>query len=150
MSEQKPKHPGGRPTKYSPELADRICEIVASNPEGLPRLCKKFPELPSYETINQWRWKHPKFADNYAQAKRNQAELMAEAIEDVAQDLIDISYVDEHGVKRLDSGMVAQARLVIDSRKWLASKLAPKIYGDRQQVETKVTVSHEDSIKELE
>jgi hypothetical protein len=32
----------------------------------------------------------------------------------------------------------------------LVSKLAPKIYGERQTIEQTVTVKHEDALKELE
>ena len=34
-----------------------------------------------------------------------------------------------------DAAAVAKARLQVDSRKWLLSKLAPKKYGDRLDVE---------------
>lgn len=131
---------GGRPTKYTPELADRICQLVATHPIGLPRLCKMYDELPSYETINVWRWEKPGFADKYTQAKSRQAEMMVESIEDVAVELLNNAYVDEHGAKKLDGGLVGQARIVVDSRKWMASKLAPKIYGDRKELEQ---VQHE-------
>jgi len=129
------KNLGGRPSIYSEELADRICEIVATNPLGLPRLCQKFPEMPNYDTINTWRWTKDGFSVKYAKAKMVQAELMAESIEDVAYDLINEVHVDESGQRKLDSGLLGQARLIIDNRKWTASKLAPKIYGDQKRVE---------------
>lgn len=125
----------GRPSIYNEDLADRICELVATNPIGLPRLCEKFPEIPSHETINNWRWTKPGFADKYARAKQLQAELMAESIEDVACNLVDFVYEDDNGQKHLDSGLLGQARLIVDNRKWTASKLAPKIYGDARRVE---------------
>lgn len=135
----------GRPSKYTEELADRICEIVATNPCGLPTLCKQFAELPTAETIRVWRWEKPLFSAKYAEAKRFQAEIMAEGCEDVTNNLLEYSYEDECGVKRVDSGMVAHARLVIDTRKWTASKLAPKIYGDKQIIEQ--TTSENESLK---
>lgn len=125
----------GRPSTYTPEIAEHICKIVAVNPVGLPKLCKMHPEFPSYETINVWRWEKPDFADKYALAKVFQAEMMAESIEDVCDELASKAYPDENGNYHLDSGLVAHARLVIDSRKWTASKLAPKIYGDKREIE---------------
>lgn len=127
----------GRPSIYTEELASRICEIVATNPVGLPTLCKMFPEIPSYETINVWRWNKPGFADRYAEAKRLQAEIMVESCEDIILDMNQFKFIDKDGARRLDSGLVAQSRLLVDTRKWHAAKLAPKIYGDRMQVETK-------------
>jgi hypothetical protein len=133
--EKKAKPLLGRPSLYTEELADRICEIVATNPQGLPTLCKKFEGLPTAETIRVWRWEKPLFSAKYAEAKRFQAEILAESIEDITDDLSTNSYQDENGITRIDSGIVAVARLIVDSRKWTASKLAPKIYGDKRQPE---------------
>lgn len=139
---------GGRHSIYTDELADRICEIVATNPEGLPVLCKKFPDLPTPDTIRRWRWDRPIFSAKYAEAKRFQAEIMAESIEDIIDETAEFIFFDEHGNRRLDTGILGHARLRVDSRKWHASKLAPKIYGDKQQ--TEVTVKHEESLKDLD
>lgn len=122
---------GGRPTLYNEELADKICRIVATNPCGLPTLCNMFDFMPSADSIRQWRWDYPAFAAKYTLAKQHQAELMAESTEDVIHELGVYEFNDKDGATRLDSGIVARARLLIDTRKWHASKLAPKIYGDR-------------------
>lgn len=130
------KEPFGRPSIYTPELAERICELVATNPVGLSTLCEKYPELPCRETINVWRWQKNDFSDMYAKAKCHQAEIMAESFEDINNDLNQFRYDDPtSGAVKIDSGLVAQARLVIDTRKWTASKLAPKIYGDKKEIE---------------
>ena len=129
---------------YTEEMADYICKIVATHPYGLPKLYIKFPDMPHPDTVREWRWQYPLFASKYAEAKRFQAELMAESIEDVTDELMTLSYVDKDGATRLDSGMVAHARLVVDSRKWQASKLAPKIYGDRSITEHTTTESVSD------
>jgi hypothetical protein len=126
----------GRPTDYNPEMALRICDLVATHDIGLPRLCEMYPELPRPQTINAWRREKLEFSSKYAQAKMEQAELMAESIDDIARDLDKHYYVDQAtGSSKIDTGMVAHARLMIDTRKWLASKLAPKIYGDRKIAE---------------
>jgi hypothetical protein len=76
-----------------------------------------------------------------------QAEFMAEDILDIADDdSKDIKY-DEDGNESCNAEFVARSRLRIDTRKWLASKLAPKIYGDRSIVET--TIKHEENIQDL-
>lgn len=126
----------GRPTIYTQELADRICELVASNVCGITRLCKMFPELPDKDTIMVWRFKKDGFSAQYNRAKQVQAEMMAESFEDVNDETSDFRYIDpDTGATKIDSGLVSQARLLIDTRKWTASKLAPKIYGDRKELE---------------
>ena len=115
-----------RPSIYDNDLADLICERVATNPIGLAKICSKYDDMPSEVTIYQWRYKYPDFAEKFRQAKMFQAEVLAESI----NELCDInSYVDEYGVERVDSGIVARQRLKIDSIKWQASKLVPKLYG---------------------
>ncbi len=52
----------------------------------------------------------------------------------MADDLLEIS--DEASN---EAGAVARARLKVDSRKWLLSKLAPKKYGDKLDVDMKGT-----------
>jgi hypothetical protein len=133
---KKRKEPFGRPTIYTPELANRICELTAINTCGLSKLCEQYPELPCKETINVWRWHKNDFSDQYAKAKMRQAEIMAESFEDVNDELVNFQYNDrESGATKIDGGIVAQARLLIDTRKWTASKLAPKIYGDKKEIE---------------
>jgi hypothetical protein len=128
--------PAGRPTIYTDELADKICGVVATNPLGLPRLCKMFDFMPDPDTIRVWRWEKPIFSAKYTQAKQFQAELMAESSEDVIEELTQYEFNDKDGATRIDAGIIARARLLIDTRKWHASKLAPKIYGDKIQTET--------------
>jgi hypothetical protein len=134
MMTEKAKHAGGRPSKFTPELADKICRLVATTPVGLHKICAFNSDLPTPETIRVWRWEKVEFSANYAKAKQFQAEIMAESIEDITDDLKS-AIVDELGFKRIDSGIVSLARLTSDNRKWTAGKLAPKIYGDHKQLE---------------
>lgn len=138
---------GGRPTIYTPELVDLICQRVATHTCGLTPLCEMYEDMPHRDTVNEWRYRYPEFSDKYAEAKRFQAELMAEEINEIASQKH--YYIDAEGNKRVDSGFIASQRLIVDSIKWQASKLAPKIYGDKTH-NTVVTVSHEDALKYLE
>lgn len=116
------------------EMANRICELVASHSCGLRKLCSEYPELPDPETIRMWRVKHESFRAQYAEAKRLQLELMTDDIEDEAESVL--SYIDKEGNSRIDAGSVNHQRLKVDTKKWLASKLAPKIYGDKPESES--------------
>lgn len=145
----------GRPTIYNNELARLICERIATHEMGLQRLCNKYDDMPDKTTINEWRYKYPEFSHQYAQAKMMQAELFADEIIDIADDGSNDwmeSYDLENGCEgwRANGEHIQRSRLRIDSRKWIASKLAPKIYGEKVQTETTVKISHEQSLKELE
>jgi len=136
----------GRPTKYNQELADLICERVGTHTCGLPKLCEMFDDMPNQETIYAWRYKYDDFSNNYAKAKMRQAELMAEELNKIASEVH--TYIDAEGNTRYDAAFTAAQRLKIDTIKWQATKLAPKIYGDRTQ-NTVTVVKHEDVLKDL-
>lgn len=118
------KKQGGRPSLYSDELAKRICELVSTHTVGIARLCKMYPDLPDKETIRLWRLYNKEFFALYARAKVVQGDLLAEDTLDISDDNTDNS-----------KDAIARDRLRVDTRKWLASKLVPKLYGDRVTIE---------------
>lgn len=138
MADEKKKHPGGRPTKFSKELADKICRIVSTHPYGLKKLTRMFPEFPSESTINEWRLDYKEFSVSYAQAKLIQADLLAEECLDISDDSSNDTNIDRHGNETLNGEWVARSRLRVDTRKWMASKLLPKQYGDSKYLEEKI------------
>ena len=58
------------------------------------------------------------------------------------------SYINDKGQEVCDSEYIARSRLRVDTRKWLASKLVPKVYGDQRRIETLET-ENEQLRKEL-
>jgi hypothetical protein len=77
--------------------------------------------------------KKPDFADNYTRAREEQADTLADEILAIA-DEAPSEVVDEKGVSRTDSGWVSWQRNRVDARKWVASKLKPKKYGEALKV----------------
>jgi len=112
---------GGRPTGYTEELGDLICEGV-SRKTPLARLCDENEELPTPRTVYKWLRTHKEFVQNYTRAKEDQADYLAEECLDIA---------DKVGLDPADK------RIMVDTRKWLASKFQPKKYSDKQYIETK-------------
>lgn len=134
---EKNRHPGGRPTKYTKELAEKICKVIATSTDGLKAMCQKYPEFPCVDTIFEWRFVHKEFSELYAEAKRYQADLMVEQISEIS---------DRPKTDMLD---FQNARLQVDTRKWIACKLIPKVYGDKTQNDTTVTLTHEKALEQL-
>ncbi len=126
----KEKRPNGRPTIYNEELAALICERVATHIEGTTKLCEMYDDMPHVDTILQWRFKYPDFSSKYLESKRFQSELLAESIDEVLQERH--VYYDDKGNERIDTGAVARAVAIANGRKWTASRLAPRIYGDKK------------------
>lgn len=112
----KPKKKHGRPSIWSQELADQICERI-SNGETLRAVCRDIKIAPS--TVIEWTWKNKEFFEQYTRARQKQADAYADMILDEAFNSIDPQI----------------GRLRVDALKWVASKLAPKRYGDKVEVE---------------
>ncbi len=140
-----------RPTDYNDQIADVICERIADG-ESLRAICA-CEGMPSKATVFRWLGKHKEFQDQYARARDEQAESFAD-------ELVAISDEQETVVKDADGGAtmvvydstaVARNRLRVDTRKWVASKLKPKKYGDRlDSTVTNVTLTHEQWLASLE
>ena len=145
MTEQK-KSKCGRPTIYTDELAKLICERVATNPVGLDTLLTLYPDMPDQSTIKAWRYRYPQFSTWYLEAKSLQAQLLVEEIDNMLPSDVRY-YIDDRGNERIDAPSASMIIAKINNRKWQAARLAPKIYGEKQQ--TEVTVKHEDNIKDL-
>ncbi len=118
----------GRPTDYTSELATEICNAIACNSKGIKRLCKENPGWPSAFTIFKWLKENNVFSEQYARAKVVQITLIVDEMLDIAFDAEDVN----------------KARLEIDTRKWLACKLMPKVYGNKVDARVDVGMSHDD------
>lgn len=121
----------GRPTIYTPELAQEICDTIASSSKGIKRLCKEHDGWPNPDTIYHWVSTNQEFSDQYARAKRQQIEVIVDEMLDLADDTSQDNVVNSEGKLIIDHEHINRSRLRIDTRKWLAAKLAPKIYGER-------------------
>lgn len=126
----------GRPSSFSPEIAQTICERLASG-ESLRRICID-EEMPARSTVFKWLADNKDFSDQYARAKEVQLDAMAEEILDIADDTSNDTRTIRRGdaeVEVQNAEWVNRCRLQVDTRKWLMSKLAPKKYGDKVQAE---------------
>jgi len=76
----------------------------------------------------------PDLAAQYAHARADLIERMAGEVLDLA-DEVPLTHPETGAI---DGAAVQWQRMRVDSRKWLLSKLAPKKYGDKIEVEASV------------
>jgi len=123
----------GRPTKYSQELADRFCELIATG-DSLRTACKS-EDMPAPSTIFKWIREHDDFSKQYARATEERTEAMAEELLDIADDgsndWMIVNRKDGSEGWQLNGEHVQRSRLRADTRKWLMAKMKPKKYGDK-------------------
>lgn len=135
---QEKKRGPGRPEVYTPELAAQICAELAQG-KSLRSISRDNDWCPAPATIFEWIRTKEGFLNQYEQAKRESADAMAEDMLEIADNEAGNPLVVE-GVPMVidgkpvivkDSPSVAHARLRVDTRKWLMSKMMPKKYGDK-------------------
>jgi hypothetical protein len=133
-------HPGGRPSDYTLELVEEICDAISCDSKGLRRLCAENPHWPERRNIYKWLRKHEEFRRLYMQAKESQIEALIDDILDISDegtnDIIVRTNKDGEEYEVCNNEFVRRSQLRVDSRKWLATKLCPKIYGDKVEKNT--------------
>lgn len=139
----------GRPTDCTLELAHEICDEIASSTKGIKVLCRENSHWPNADTIYTWRNRHPEFSDMYARAKQHQVEVLVDSILEIADNTSNDYNVTDEGKIIPNHEHINRCRLRIDTIKWLAAKLAPRIYGDKIMNETTVAFKHEVALREL-
>jgi hypothetical protein len=113
---QKPKEPArtGRPSVYTDDLATLICEELAMG-GALHKLCETMENWPTERTVYRWLESNDAFRQMYARARERQMDREVDEMKTIADNATDANL----------------ARVQVDVRKWRASKLAMKKYGDK-------------------
>ncbi len=132
----------GRPPIYDKKVADDLCKLIANSSKGLHHLCK-IPGMPSYDTVMTWLFNannnsdYKDFSDNYARAREAQADFLAFETVELADNerRTDTVFVGGESSGVTTSDNTQRTKQQIETRKWVASKLAPKKYGDKVQTE---------------
>jgi len=70
----------------------------------------------------------------YTRACEDRADLMADEILEIADNISGDMIILKDGREVIDNAVVNRDRLRVDSRKWLLAKLQPKKYGDKLDV----------------
>ena len=119
--------------EYSEELVKELCEELANSHYGVKYLCKTKENWPSERTIYRWLDKYPYFNDCYTRARQRQADIMITDLVEITDDNSNDILINKDGSYYNNSSAVARHRLKIDTIKWIACKLIPKVYGEARQ-----------------
>lgn len=117
ITEVKPKKLG-RPTDYNDVLVDKLLVLVSEGKSM--RTIAATEGMPDVTTMFDWLRKYSDFAQRYAHAKEEAADTFVEEL----IELTDMANVDN----MID---IQKRKLQVDTRKWIASKLKPKRYGEK-------------------
>lgn len=141
-------------SKYDPEVADQILELVSGG-KSMAAACR---EIGIHHMV-PWLWaRHDRdgFRDKLMSAREASADIHAEDIVRIADgqlpvlDIPDIEAQDPDLKARLSEARLDElnsaefTRLRISARQWYVGKIAPRKYGD------KVEVTHQGGAKPVE
>ena len=130
-----------RPSDYNEDIALEICIKIADG-LSLRSICLE-EGMPSKTSVFRWLEKHEAFRDQYARARVLQADALFDDILDISDDGTNdwIERKDEKGEPTghysTNGEAIQRSRLRVDTRKWMAGKLRPKKYGERQELDLK-------------
>ena len=122
-----------KPSSYDPKIAEDILQRLAEG-ELLREMCRQ-DNMPSRSSVNDWILKDINgFAGQYARARETGMHAIVEETlslsDNASNDWMETNDPDNPGW-RVNGDHIQRSRLRVDTRKWLASKILPKIYGDK-------------------
>ncbi len=125
--------------RYTDAIARAICERIMQK-ESL-RSITSDPKMPSMKSVIRWL-ADPRLADfreMYYYARRVAAELYVDEIFEIADDgsndWKERTDKDGNHIDWVpDNEAIQRSRVRIDTRKWYAGKMVPRIYGDKVDV----------------
>lgn len=126
----------GRPTKYTQEIANEICERIAQG-EPLRQICRD-EHMPGWVAVYDWLHKYADFSERFARARDLGFDAIAEETLDISDDARN-DWMEKQGKDaegyQLNGEHVQRSKLRVETRLKLLAKWSPKKYGDKQQVE---------------
>lgn len=132
----------GRLSVFSQKTADEIINRLSAG-ETLKKICAD-DKMPHMATVFRWLAKGKEdnapqeivtFCDMYARAREVMAATIFDEMLEIADDVSKDTKTDEKGNKCADSEWITRSRLRVDTRKFYLSKVLPKVYGDKTEVE---------------
>lgn len=122
----------GRPSIFSQELADTICERLAEG-ESLRAICRD-DAMPAMSSVFKWLRENETFSQQYARAREAQADALFDEIlhiADTPKEGVKTKTLPDGKTEETTGDMIEHRRLQVDARKWMLARMAPKKYGDK-------------------
>lgn len=127
------------PPAYTDEIADKICDGLCDG-RSLRSICRD-DDMPSQSMVFRWLAdeRYASFRERYARAREAQADAIFDEMLDIADDgsndWMQRQREDGSTDDVVNHEHISRSKLRVDARKWMAGKLRPKVYGDRQEID---------------
>lgn len=115
-------------------------EVAKGNP--LNKVCENYGH--TYSSVYWAITSNEEYSKLYARAKELRAHILAEEIIAISDDNSgDVIIHTLTGERIENKEFVNRSRLKVDARKWAVSKMLPKVYGDKIDVEHSGTIEQQ-------
>lgn len=118
------------------EIFDKICQRIEEG-ESL-RSVLRDKDMPSSRTFFKWIDEDEEKVKQYARSTSIRADLIFDEILEISDNTIEgsVIHVKGDGTEEVRTGdMLGHRRLQVDARKWILSKMNPKKYGDKSELD---------------
>ncbi|MCW5730434.1 MAG: hypothetical protein KIT20_06740 [Alphaproteobacteria bacterium] len=116
------------PVSYSEALGETICALLAEG-HSLRAICAR-QDMPCMRSVMRWLAGDAAFRRLYGAARLLQADRLADEILAIADEREGDHRIDEKGRVVTQADAIQRAKLRVDTRKWLMSRMSPRKYGD--------------------
>lgn len=119
-------------------IEDEILSLILDKNYSLNKAAKEVGI--SASTFHVWCSKNAKLKERYELASNARIEALFDEILEIS-DNTEIGITEkttQNGVETTRGDMIAHRRLKIDARKWFLSKVAPKRFGDKVEIDQKI------------
>ena len=129
--QEPPKKKIGRPSKYTPEIAQKMCEMLS---DGIPlrEICRQ-DGFPEWRTVYDWMYRDEALSAAIARAREAGYDAMAEECILIADNPQwgQVQTMTDKGTSTTVEDMLGHRKLRIETRLKLLAKWNPKKYGDK-------------------
>jgi hypothetical protein len=122
----------GRPTKYTPELAERICALIEAG-KSEAQICA-MPDMPVEMTLRNWKDANPEFLALSARARALAADRFNTLREQKAERLVELAEDAVSSGDPIPRGVVEAYKAVMQEYARSAAIRDDSRYGDRKHV----------------
>jgi hypothetical protein len=120
-------------------IFNEIC-LRVSDGESLVSVCKSLNNKPDRATVYRWMMDNEEMCNRYTRAMELRALLFVDEILEISDETSNDTLTIQKGKQVIEvenREWVNRSRLRVDSRKWIASKLFPKQFGDKVEDKNK-------------
>lgn len=135
----------GRPSGYSPELAEKICALIAEGKSE--RQVAQMEGMPSVATMRNWKDAHPEYLALSARAREQAADYFDDKRREANDKLHELALEAAQSGMPIPKGVVEALRAYMQENARSAALRDDSRYGDRKTVKVEPSAGAGEGLK---